>query len=77
MFKANETADFQCDCMYQGMTGLFELDPTTWAVNCSTSFAIRNSKKSTKLLVLFVFLIIIQMFLLIVWVENVLLQLNS
>ena len=57
MLKANETEDFQCDCMYQGMTGSFELDPATWAVNCSTSFAIRNSKKSTKLLVLFVFLI--------------------
>jgi len=73
MLKANETADFQCDCMYQGMTGSFELDPATWAVNCSTSFAIRNSKKP--IVVSCVCVLVIQMLLLIVWVETVLRQL--
>ena len=31
--------------MSKGMDGEFENDPETWAVNCSTSFAKRNSKK--------------------------------
>ena len=47
VLKANDTDDFQCDCWHQAMKGKYELDPDTWSVNCSTSFAIRNSKKST------------------------------